>query len=730
MKLFRRRRKNNKGFTLVEVVCAVAILGLTSTAIGSAMIMSTKSYQRGSAEVDVQKEAQITTNLIGNLLIDATSVDYQEVSGTSKTLTINQESTTYTLVYDEATDVITYTEQVTGGTPVSGVLAENVVTFDLPGFSEADFKANRNAKVELAIEMNGKNYEATYSTTSRNGASVNNGATEVAKIICENEVTLEPNHTYDIPIIVYGLPAADAGISYSEVTAVGPGSVVGGTTLSNKTASGVKINLGNNAQGTLAFTITTKNGADGNPLDTKTVTINVRRVNDINFVRNLLSGNAKKKDAVYRIYAEAVGTNLDKKIGKAYDDNYKNPRFMDFEVSMTGGDAATYVSVVNSAEDIDRPYVDIKLLEDMPAASVITIAATSKHSKGTIGVTQYTKQGYGYDEVKRYHEIDNSAVITSENGLMRGNDCLDFVTILPLETLKSTYGGDITWLFRYRDASNPSNPWSQYYRTKESGSAQKINALETYLFDIDKPYEYQLMFACIDWDNKKLEWPHDANLLTSGYGFTEYGITQGWTDDEVGVGLSATSPDQYSEVFQLGKTEMNFTGNGSTGSDEGLLNLPSGYDEKGKDLCALTAGSMSNPYILNKSENDNISINYATVNLDKGQYSYTYQLERYNGSSWVVVDKSTYGLNIQVGGGAGATFKVENTSGATVGHYRIGAMVQNNKYGTIGAGSNIRNLIINSSPNGNWAAFGTKVVNEGGVNKSVEYGYIYFDIAD
>ena len=186
MKLFRRGRKNNKGFSLVEVVCAVAILGLTSTAIGSVMIMSTKSYQRGSAEVDVQKEAQITTNLIGNLLIDATSVDYQEVSGVSKTLTINQEGTTYTLEYNEATDVISYTEQVTGGTPISGVLAENVVNFDLPGFSAADFKANKNAKVELAIEMNGKNYEATYSTTSRNGASVNDGATEVAKIICEN----------------------------------------------------------------------------------------------------------------------------------------------------------------------------------------------------------------------------------------------------------------------------------------------------------------------------------------------------------------------------------------------------------------------------------------------------------------------------------------------------------------------------------------------------------------
>ena len=741
MKLFRRKRKNNKGFSLVEVVCAVAILGLTSTAIGSAMIMSTKSYQRGSAEVDVQKEAQITTNLIGNLLIDATSVDYQEVAYVSKTLTINQEGTTYTLFYDEGTDVITYTEQVTGGSPVSGVLAENVVAFDLPGFSASDFKANKNAKVELSIEMNGKNYEATYSTTARNGASVNDGASEVAKIICENEVTLEPNHSYDIPIVVYGLPASEAGIDYSAVYAVGAGSDVGGTTLSNKTASGVTINLGNNAQGTLAFTITTKNDASGNPLDTKTVTINVRRVTDINFVRNLQSGIAKKAGAVYRIYAEAIGTNLDKKIGKAYDDNYKNPRFMDLEVSMVGGNLGTYVDIVGFSENVDEPYIDIKLLQDMPNGSKIIIKATSKHSVGTIGTDKYTKMGYGYDDVMngtsdpviRTHEIDNTAVITAENGLMRGEDCLEFDTILPLDALKTTYGGDGVWLFRYRPAGGT---WSQYYKTKESGIEQKINTVETYLFEIDKAYEFQLMYACIDWANKTLEWPHDATLLTAGYGFTEFGITQGWTAEEVGVGMSATSPEQYSEVFPLGATELNFTGNGSTGSDEGLLNLPVGYDANGKDFCALTAGTAGNPYILHKSESDNISINYATVNLCRGKYNYAYDLQKYfeypdGTSEWRTVDKSTYGLdNIAIGGGASSTYKVENIAGATVGHYRLCATIKNDLYGSTGAGSDISNLIITVAPQGVWNGYGDKVVEEGGVNKNVEYGYIYFDIAN
>ena len=57
-------------------------------------------------------------------------------------------------------------------------------------------------------------------------------------------------------------------------------------------------------------------------------------------------------------------------------------------------------------------------------------------------------------------------------------------------------------------------------------------------------------------------------------------------------------------------------------------------------------------------------------------------------------------------------------------------MVKNEKYGSIGAGSDISNLIITSSDGGNWASHGSKIENIGGVNMNVEFGYIYFDITD
>ncbi|MDE7185387.1 MAG: type II secretion system GspH family protein, partial [Lachnospiraceae bacterium] len=40
-------KKRNRGFSLVEVVCAVAILGILSATIGGILVMSTKTYRKG-----------------------------------------------------------------------------------------------------------------------------------------------------------------------------------------------------------------------------------------------------------------------------------------------------------------------------------------------------------------------------------------------------------------------------------------------------------------------------------------------------------------------------------------------------------------------------------------------------------------------------------------------------------------------------------------------------------
>lgn len=66
-----RKLMKNKGLTIIELVIAIAIIGILSVSIVQSMVSSSKTYYKSSTEAQLQSEAQLVANSITDLAIDS-----------------------------------------------------------------------------------------------------------------------------------------------------------------------------------------------------------------------------------------------------------------------------------------------------------------------------------------------------------------------------------------------------------------------------------------------------------------------------------------------------------------------------------------------------------------------------------------------------------------------------------------------------------------------------------
>lgn len=192
-----RMKKNNAGFSLIELIVAMAILMIASTAIFELVIVSSRHYQKETLETDLQYEAQLSVNQVQDMLIDATrGVSYRAngsqmiltdadiASGTvaSKEIIIYNADEYFIITWDASLKQLLYSSWKWNDS--SGAFqqtADRVLMAEYVADFSADFsQTGENGLVYLRFEFDNKRqYEVCQNVTLRNRVAVNATAAEV-----------------------------------------------------------------------------------------------------------------------------------------------------------------------------------------------------------------------------------------------------------------------------------------------------------------------------------------------------------------------------------------------------------------------------------------------------------------------------------------------------------------------------------------------------------------------
>lgn len=465
-----RIRRDQRGLSLVEVMCAVAILALVSGIIGTVIVMSTRTYRKGISETGIQQEAQLAANSIGNLVKDACGVVYKDKnvwyengekiknddtsdkkldSGLSydSELTIktndNQQHTIR--YYSPKTDLSGVTKagtlQYIEGVDEDGAqtIAGNILDFSA---DTEGFKTSRTIQLNIKVKdfATGREIPLSYKMKSRNDEIEGFEYVEIPDRVSIyfplKEVVLVPGEEYTIPFEVSGTAEED-GFEFeddpdSDSWGVGEPSAEDGAK--------VKVPIGTK-EAKKKVTIRTKaKKSDGSPMASESCYILIRRVKSVSVshtvdTKNAAGGMRESAGAVYTFSAAVTGDELaqrsDSYEGHSYDDNYMPAQQVvwscvldlkdgtgpkEYQYVENGSGVASnlfdtepfskYFEKIDIKEGTQFPSLMLKVIEALPTDMELIVRATSQHTLGVNKADSMYYDAYGTDPKDVYYGED------------------------------------------------------------------------------------------------------------------------------------------------------------------------------------------------------------------------------------------------------------------------------------------------------------------------------------
>lgn len=433
-----RIQQQNSGFSLVELIIAIAILVIVTGAVCSFIIITSRNYANGNNDISVQQEAQLALNQMSDVIIDATQsinyVGYDESNQPVKALkdseftftpekkalivyntvtpasgegteepsayadpgTPAEDSSTelhnYMFYWQKSDENLYFSMADAGGSfPMPGevdcvLLAENVTEFQV---DLSQVEERRVVKLKLNFQTGTRKFEMANNITVRNKVVINNADIEpldkrvrVNIKVKEPVVVLEPGETFH-----FSTPkVTGTNLLNKNVTWKIEGEVSEGTKMLSPNRDGILQIDSEERLKSFDVKVTTEAIDEESKKQAETtITVYVKRVTKVTLNKKseeLLNPNDNipgKLEVMQGSNVVLVGTVDGVKLGNKCDSCGEDPtgdRYLTGWTVVSGS-----ASLQNGIQDSDHETATIQIKADAAVGSTITIRAVSDLSK-------------------------------------------------------------------------------------------------------------------------------------------------------------------------------------------------------------------------------------------------------------------------------------------------------------------------------------------------------------